>query len=1021
MRGSMWRHAGTLLAGCISLLFLVSPAFAGSDGAIEGWVVDPTGARVLGAQLDIRNIHTALTLRAMTNASGLFEFPVVPLGSYELTVTHPGFAPLIVKSISVTVGARVNLALALDVATPAEEIVVTSGTPVLESTRSQVCETVDEREVSSLPVNGRNFIDFTLLLPGVTQDVRTGLVSFAGQRSMNSLLVDGSDTNQTFFGLPMGGGGKSKSPYQFSLATVEEFQVNSNAYSAELGRAGAGVINVVTKSGSNDFRGNAFWYYRDKSMKANDLVSKINGQPKSPYHFHQFGAVLGGPVIRDRLFFLGDYEGQRSSIQNNVFLRLPSSFTVTTPFEQQAWTYLVARSAPWQRTFDQDVFLGRLDWQLNPSQQFHVRWNSQRFTGLGQENFGPQNSFEHSGTSIVNTDALSVALTSTISSSRVNQSRFGYVSSHEPGSAYSPDPEADVFQNGQLLLTIGRNPISPRHDNIDRLEGSDSLSLVRGHQLLKLGADTVWDQVEFFTASNFSGSYRFLSLESFGESLAGMPQPRQNESYRQAFSGVGTPGATQHPNFTEWTGFIEDEWRILPQLSFNLGARYDLQLIAKPSVKNPSPALAAAGLDTSFVPTDTNNLAPRFGFAWMPVPSHGRVMLRGGYGIFYGMTPSIMTARAFFQNGITVQTDTLSANLPAQAALIPAYPNTLCGPPNPSAIAPNCRVLAATGNPTPVFFSPHYAQPYTQQGSFGLEVEADPKTTVSLLYLWVKGSHLQRTQDVNLNMTTKPQTIGIAGASPLLSYRRFSGKRPIPGFDRIWLFESAASSTYNGLDLQVNRRFEHNFELRASYTLGKVMDDVPDHFTVNPGVDDFDQLSDESDPRADRGPGANDQRHRLVVSGIWDLNYGERFPRPLQPLFRGWELSGIFAAQSGHPYSGLLNYDLNNDGNFQTDRTPGLGRDTFVLPPTVSFDPRIARTLSLTERIQMQFIWEAFNVLNHPNITGVKTTQYSVFSTGCGNSGTPCLVPQNTGPDAFGVPTDTSGPRIMQLSVKLGF
>src|SRR5215470_3288275 len=234
----------------------------------------------------------------------------------------------------------------------------------------------------------------------------------------------------------MGGGGRSKAPYQFSLDTVEEFQVNTNAYSAELGRAGAGAINMVTKSGTNGFHGSAFWYYRDKSMNANDAVNTLNGQAKSPYHFNQFGGVLGGPIIKDKLFFLVDYDGQRSAIQNNVFLNLPSGFTISTPYEQQAWAYLLARSGSWKQTFDQDVAFGKLDWQLSPSQRMSGRWNRQRFTGRGQENFGPQNSYEHSGTSLVNTDALSLALTSTLSASRVNQVRFNYVSSNEPGSAY---------------------------------------------------------------------------------------------------------------------------------------------------------------------------------------------------------------------------------------------------------------------------------------------------------------------------------------------------------------------------------------------------------------------------------------------------------------------------------------------------------------------------------------------------------------------------------------------------------
>jgi len=159
------------------------------------------------------------------------------------------------------------------------------------------------------------------------------------------------------------------------------------------------------------------------------------------------------------------------------------------------------------------------------------------------------------------------------------------------------------------------------------------------------------------------------------------------------------------------------------------------------------------------------------------------------------------------------------------------------------------------------------------------------------------------------------------------------------------------------------------------------------------------------------------------MSGIWDLNYARGLPRPLRTLFGGWELSGIFSAQSGHPYSGLLNSDLNNDGNPATDRTPSVGRDTFNLPASVSFDPRVTRTVSITERIRIQFIWEAFNVLNHPNITDVNTRQYAVSFDlqACNIAGTPCLVPQSAGLGAFGVPTETSGPRIMQLSARLLF
>ncbi|HET8924769.1 MAG TPA: TonB-dependent receptor [Candidatus Acidoferrum sp.] len=1011
----------------LGLSFVLSArAQSGVEGAIEGTVIDPSGAVVAEALLKARNIHTSATFSADSNESGLFEFPVLPVGTYELTVNRTGFAPLIQKDLFVTVGARINLTLTLTLAAKAESLVVNGGTPIVETTRSQVSTTVDSRSITELPINGRNFNDFVLLTPGVTRDARTGMASFAGQRSMNSLLVDGTDDNQTFFGLPMGSVGEN-APYQFSLGVVQEFQVNSNAYSAELGRAGAGVINVVTKSGTNELHGTAFWYYRDKSLNADDAVNKLNTRSKSPYHFNQFGAALGGPLRKDKLFFLVGYDGQRSTIQNSVFLNLPGSFTfssdpVVAGFQQNALAYLTARSASWNRTFDQNVSFARLDWQMRPSHLLTGRWNRQRFTGTGQENSGPQNSFEHTGSSLVIRDSLSVSLTSALSSSRINVARFGYVGSDQPGSAYSPNPEANLFQDGELVLTLGRNPISPRENTIHGLEWADTLSFLRGRHSLKIGANALWDRIDFFTAVNFSGSYRFNSLESFGRSLAGAPQPAPGEFYTQAFSGTNMPGARVHPNFTEWAVFVQDEWRVAPRVTLNLGLRYDLQVMARPTVKNPSSALTAAGLDTSFVPTDKNNLAPRLGFAWTPLPT-SRFLVRGGYGIFYAMTPSIMTARPFFQNGLAVVTKTFRSGTPG-AAIIPAYPNTLCGPPDPSGLPPSCAAPAiAEGNPTLVFFSPRYVQPYTQQGNFGIEVETRRDTAVSVGYMWVKGSHLQRTRDVNLAAPTTPTNIGIAGTSTVPTYQKFTLPRPITGFDRIWLFESAASSTYHGLFLQANKRLVNNFQFLASYTLGKVIDDAPDHFTVNPGFDDFGQISDSSNPRADRGPGANDQRHRFVLSGIWILDYAQSLPRAAKAILGGWEMSGIFAAQSGHPYSGLVNSDLNNDGNSANDRTPGLGRDTFYLPATISLDSRVTRNVSLNERVKLQLFSEAFNVLNHTNVMGVRTTQFSLSrSPGvCSIAAVPCLVPQNAGLSAFGTPTATSGPRIIQLSAKFVF
>jgi hypothetical protein len=437
-------------------------------------------------------------------------------------------------------------------------------------------------------------------------------------------------------------------------------------------------------------------------------------------------------------------------------------------------------------------------------------------------------------------------------------------------------------------------------------------------------------------------------------------------------------------------------------------------------VKNPSPALLAAGLDTSALPTDKHNFAPRVGIAFSPsVDSH--FLFRAGYGIFYALTPSVMTSRAHFQNGITTQIRTFDGSS-SLASLIPIYPNNFCGAPDPSGLPPNCAPPNAGASlPTLQLFSQRYRQPYVQQGSLGLEVQASKDLSVSASYIVSKGTHLQHVRDVNLGGTI-PETIAIANTNTVLSYRAFREPRPISGFDRILVFNSDADSIYHGLAVQVKKRFSANFQALASYTLSKVIDNNPNVYALNPGPTASGLVQDPTDPRSDRGPGSNDQRHRFTLAEVWTANYGKGLPTVARAVLRGWELSGILTGQSGQPYSGLINFDLNNDGVFATDRTPGLGRNTFYMPASISLDPRLTRNFSIGERAKLRIVWEAFNVLNHANITYVNNIQYTVsgFSSDCGTASR-CLVPQNRGLSAFGTPFFSSGARIMQLAVKVTF
>ncbi|MCA1652528.1 MAG: carboxypeptidase-like regulatory domain-containing protein [Acidobacteria bacterium] len=352
-----------VVAALLACVVGFAPAALGQSatGSLEGTVVDATGAVMPGVNVTVTHQETGVTREIVTDAQGLFRAALLPVGSYEVRAELSGFSAFRQRDVILNVGQTLTLRIEMGLAAVAEAINVMGSTPVIETSRSQVSSTVTETAVANLPVNGRNFIDFALLTPGVTRDVRTGDISFAGQRgTLNSLVVDGADNNNTFFGQTLGRTGSGRAPYQFSHDAVQEFQVNSNAYAAEYGRAGGAVINVVTKSGTNTLRGAVFEFYRDKSLNAIDAVNVLNRRAKSPYHYNQFGGNIGGPIRRDRHFYFLDYDGQRNTQPNDVFLNVPSG-SPTDAATLAALDRLRPLAGSWTRTQNQDVFLAKTE------------------------------------------------------------------------------------------------------------------------------------------------------------------------------------------------------------------------------------------------------------------------------------------------------------------------------------------------------------------------------------------------------------------------------------------------------------------------------------------------------------------------------------------------------------------------------------------------------------------------------------------------------------------------------------
>jgi len=387
-----------------------------------------------------------------------------------------------------SVGARLNLNLSLSVAGQTQSVTVTDEPPIVETTRSQVSSAVNDVAIENLPTNGRNFINFVLLTPGVTLDVRGGDISFAGQRgTLNSLIVDGSDDNNTFFGQSVGRTGSGRAPYQFSEDAVQEFQVNSNAYSAELGHAG-GSRNQRRHQvrNPNNFHGAAFEFFRDRSLNANDPINIINGRQKSPYHFNQFGGDVGGPVLREKLFFFFDYDGQRNTLPNLVFLGVPAPATPTAN-QQAALSYLQSRAGSWIRTQNQNVYLGKADWRLGNNELLGVRYNSQRFIGNGFENGDRTNSIRAPPA-----HPMSPRTPYPVRLHPLSHPVWLTLPALPMRATTSPAWPTASIQRPRLPgrrhdLVVGRNFFSPRFTNIHRGEVGDTLSLTHGRHTIKTG------------------------------------------------------------------------------------------------------------------------------------------------------------------------------------------------------------------------------------------------------------------------------------------------------------------------------------------------------------------------------------------------------------------------------------------------------------------------------------------------------------------------------------------------------
>lgn len=991
-----------LLVLLISLTLMSASLFAQSQattGDIEGRVLDPNKAVVPNVPVTATNEQTGFERTVNTDDDGNYRLILLPPGQYTVRATAQNFIPFAINHVTVSVGGKTIYDIELAIAGVSTDVqMIIDEPPVVETTRTSVSTTINERAIQNLPVNGRNYLDFATLTPGVIRDpTRQGDLSVGGQKgTLNSIQVDGVDNNNTFFGQAFGRTGV-RPPYQFSEESVQEFQVNQNGFSSEFGRSGGAVINVVTKSGTNEFHGGLFEYFRDESLNANPTANKTSQAQRglrnirTPQQINQFGGRIGGPIVKNRAFFFFTYDGQRQNLTNPIdapnLQSAPAS--VQSVLLPKIVTYPIGR--------DQDVFMLKGDFRINNSNQLSLRFNRQNFTGANNESTGPQSVLEHTGSSLAKTTTFSGTLASTLTQRLVNEVRFQFARDAEPGEANSDQPEARigtvVSGTTGTFLNIGRNNFSPRETTIRRAQIVDNVLYATGRHSIKTGLDFNFDRILNFFPGFFNGQYTFNNYTAF--------QTNTPSAYQQAFAGTGTTGATTNPDLSDYAVYLQDDWKATPKLTINAGVRYDLQTLAAPPVRNPDPQLINAGLDTSTQPSDTNNIAPRFGFSYA---FDDKSVLRGGYGIFYGRTTGIMLGTAHSQNAINVINVSLTQAQLTAAGLV--YPNILSAPPTG----------AVPTRPSIYLFADDYAQPYVQQGRLGYEREVFKNTSLTVTYMFFKGVHLSRTRDINLPAPTLV-TFTDPRDGQTFQVPRFVNPRPLTNYVRVNLFESTGNSEYNALALQLQRRFSKGWQFLATYTFSKAKDDRPDQTSVVPGNagDDAKIVFNQLNVRDDYGTADVDIPHRFVFSSVREFGTFKKSKNKfLRALLSDYTFSSITQINSGVPYTATVGADLNNDGNRFNDRAPGTVRNQFRARAFWQSDMRITRLFRLGETMRLRLIAEGFNLTNRTNVLAPNLSLYSGF-TGANVFTIP------TGTLTFGLPRTFFPSREFQLAVKFDF
>jgi hypothetical protein len=959
-------------------------------GAIGGVVTNPNREVVPNASVTVRNTETNKEESATTDDQGRFKVSALQPGSYAVTINGAGFSPFSQDKVTVEIGRETSINAALSIGPVSGGTVeVTSEAPVINTSQQDFSSNINQTSINELPINGRRWSNFALLTPGAVPDGTFGLISFRGISGLlNNNTIDGGDNNQAFFAEERG---RTRISYSISQSAIREFQVNTSSYSAEYGRSAGGVVNAVTKSGTNEFHGDIFYYQRNNKWGARNplAVRQVNiGGVFTPVGYkpvdvrHQFGGTIGGPIVKDKAFFFFSYDEQRRNFPGlavfgqNGFLNLSAANRtsllargLTDAQIDGTINFLSSISGPVPRTGNQRLFLPKVDWNINDKNTFTASYNRLRWKSPAgiQTQATNTRAIDNFGDDFVQIDSLNLRLASTISNSLINEFRYQWGRDNEFQFSQPPapgEPTTGLGGRSPQTILVGATTFSfgmpeflerVAFPNETRNQFADTVTITSGNHTVKFGGDLnlVKDDINNlrFSGGQFTYSGATTGLPDFivdyvnftnsGALRALSAATPTTNPLGRCVSSTRRAGKCYAGNFDQGFGvlglimktqdldyFIQDDWRATPRLTLNLGLRYEYQ-------RNPQP-VAVNGLlpQTANRVDDRNNIGPRVGFAY-DLSGDGKTSIRGGWGLYYGRVINSTVYNALVNTGVGI--DQGQRQFTTSASALP----TACTAATPAINADNCTFLPIYPNLLPnsnppvgnvQYFAKGFQLPQIHQWDLIFEREIARNTVVSASYLGSFANSLPNFVDTNLPPPVFVNETVVGGPADGAVYRTplFIGARPDTRFARITEIRSNVFSKYHALVLQANRRLTNGLQFQTNYTLSRAYDSgqTSATFTLdNAPFNAFDQAS-------ENGLSAFDRRQKFVASVVYNTDFFRGSDNKAgKAILNGWTIAPIFNAFSGQRLTGNISGNISPAAfGFTGSACNGVGTGTCPTP-----------------------------------------------------------------------------------------